>query len=146
MYLRQRNQQRQSRSQHAGPVSTHGIHRPRPVAAQAGGGEVRPGGGDGANRRQNRSRHAVGEASRTSRPGAFYARDQNAARTHLVLRDKAAQGLWAAPIAPAENGADELLLGDGTAPVSPPQPFLASKECSSSPRPRQRSCRQPRYP
>jgi hypothetical protein len=38
MYLRQRNQQRQSRSQHAGPVSTHGIHRPRPVAAQRGGG------------------------------------------------------------------------------------------------------------
>eukprot|EP01049_Picozoa_sp_SAG25_P017607 SAG25_NODE_4642_length_776_cov_2.264402_2_plen_54_part_01 len=43
MYLRQRNQQRQSRSQHAGPVSTHEMHRPRPVAAQAGGG----GGGEG---------------------------------------------------------------------------------------------------
>jgi hypothetical protein len=56
----------------------------------------------------------MGEASRTSRPGAFYTRDQNAARTHLVLRDGAAQGLWAAPIAPAEIGADELLLGDGT--------------------------------
>jgi hypothetical protein len=45
MYLRQRNQQRQSRSQHAGPVSTHEMHRPRPVAAQArgGGGKARGG-------------------------------------------------------------------------------------------------------
>ena len=73
-------------------------------------------------------------------------RKQGVVANGLVLRDGAAQGLWAAPIGPAEIGVDELLLGDGTTPVSPLQPFLASTECSSSPRPGQRSCRQPRYP
>jgi hypothetical protein len=51
----------------------------------------------------------VEEASRTSGPGAFYTRDQNAALTHVVLQVRSAQDPWAAPTAPAEIAVDELL-------------------------------------
>jgi hypothetical protein len=57
----------------------------------SGGRKCKGRGGDGANRRQNRSGHAVREASLTLGQGAFYARDQGATKTHLHLHGDAAQ-------------------------------------------------------
>jgi hypothetical protein len=63
-----------------------------PRSSSAGGGKVRAGGGDGAHRRQNRSRHATGEVGLTLGQGAFYASEQDVADTYMPPCGDAAWG------------------------------------------------------
>jgi hypothetical protein len=73
----------QAHSTLARPVLTRYVVRA--PSRLSGGQKCKGRGGDGANRRQNRSRHAVGEASLTLGLSAFYAKDQGAVKTHLPL-------------------------------------------------------------
>jgi hypothetical protein len=94
----------QAHSTLARPVLTRYVVRA--PSRLSGGQKCKGRGGDGANRRQNRSAHAVREASLTLGRGALYARDQGATKTHLPLRGDAAQDTSAAA---AASGSSTML-------------------------------------